>query len=101
MATTSPSCWPRSTSETDRRATFRTVVLCSFPDGAEIVAEGAVEGEIVPAPRGDRGLRLRPGLRAGRRRRAYLCGDDPAEKHALSHRGLALRSLAARLKEEL
>ena len=36
--------------ETDRRARFRTVVVCRFPDGTEIVGEGVVEGEIKPAP---------------------------------------------------
>ncbi len=36
----------------DRRARFRTVVALVFPDGAEIVAEGAVDGVItVERPR--------------------------------------------------
>jgi len=38
--------------EIDRRARFRTVVVCRFPDGTEIIGEGVVEGEIVTVPRG-------------------------------------------------
>ena len=33
--------------ESDRRARFRTVAICRLPGGAEIIAEGVVEGEIV------------------------------------------------------
>jgi XTP/dITP diphosphohydrolase len=85
----------------DRRATFRTVVLCSFPGGAEIVAEGAVAGEIVPVPRGTEGFGYDPVFAPDGGGGRTFAEMDPAEKHSLSHRGLALRSLAARLKEEL
>ena len=50
-------------------------------------------------PRGDGGLRLRPGLRPGRDRAATgrwrSCG--PSEKHAISHRGRAARAMAEAL----
>ena len=87
--------------ETDRRASFRTVVVCRFPGGTEILTEGVVEGEIVPAPRGDAGFGydavFAPEGGGGR-----TFGEmSPADKHNLSHRGLALRSLAALLKEDL
>ncbi len=89
------------TNETDRRATFRTIVLCKFSDGGEIVAEGAVEGEIGASPRGAGGFGYDsvfvPDGGGGR----TFAEMTPAEKHALSHRGLALRSLAALLKDEL
>ena len=48
--TTSPSCCRLSTRLPDgggeRRARFVTVALVAFPDGAEVVAEGIVEGAI-------------------------------------------------------
>jgi XTP/dITP diphosphohydrolase len=89
------------TNETDRRATFRTVVVCKLSDGGEIVAQGAVEGEIGAAPRGAGGFGYDPVfVPAGGGGRTFA-EMTPAEKHALSHRGLALRSLAARLKDEL
>ncbi len=85
--------------ETDRRARFRTVVVCRFPDGTEIVGEGAVEGEIKPAPRGLGGFGydavFAPEGGGGR----TFAEMSPAEKHELSHRGLALRCFAARLKQ--
>jgi XTP/dITP diphosphohydrolase len=83
----------------DRRARFRTVVVCRFPDGSEIVADGAVEGVIALSPRGQGGFGYDPVFEpegAGGRTFAEM---SPAEKHQLSHRGLALRSFAARLNE--
>ena len=38
-----------------RRARFRTVAVASWPDGREVVAEGAVEGTIASEPRGEGG----------------------------------------------
>ena len=89
------------TNETDRRATFRTIVLCKFSDGGEIVAEGAVEGEIGASPRGAGGFGYDPVFVPDGGGGRTFAEMTPAEKHALSHRGLALRSLAARLKDEL
>ena len=60
-----------------RRARFRTVAAACFPDGREVVAEGAVDGAITDERRGERRLRLRPRLRPRRRRRPHLRGDDP------------------------
>jgi XTP/dITP diphosphohydrolase len=87
--------------ESDRRATFRTVVICCFPGGAEIVAGGAVEGEIVTVPRGAEGFGYDPVFAPQGGGGRTFAEMTPAEKHHLSHRGVALRSLAARLKDEL
>jgi XTP/dITP diphosphohydrolase len=89
------------TAETDRRATFRTVILCKFPGGGEIVAEGAVEGQILPVPRGEEGFGYDPVFAPDAGDGRTFAEMTAAEKHSLSHRGLALRSLAARLREEL
>jgi XTP/dITP diphosphohydrolase len=83
--------------ETDRRARFRTVVVCRFPDGSEIVTEGVVEGEIVSVPRGEGGFGYDPVFApygGGGRTFAEM---TPTEKHRLSHRGLALREFVVRL----
>ncbi len=51
----------------DRRARYVCTIVAIGPGGEEIVVEGTLEGTISNRPRGARGLRLRPGLRAERR----------------------------------
>ncbi|MGH9279808.1 MAG: RdgB/HAM1 family non-canonical purine NTP pyrophosphatase [Acidimicrobiales bacterium] len=78
----------------DRRARFRTVALLAFPDGREVVAEGAVNGVIAEAPRGDAGFGYDPVFipdGSGGRTYAEMSLDD---KQAISHRGRAFRALA-------
>ena len=80
-----------------RTARFRTVALARFPDGREIVAEGWVEGTIADAPTGEDGFGYDPVfVPAGGDGRTFaqMTGDDKA---AVSHRGRALRALAAAL----
>jgi XTP/dITP diphosphohydrolase len=82
----------------DRRARYRCVLV--YVDGPDdpspLEADGTWEGVIVDAPRGTGGFGYDPyfwlpelGMTA-----AEL---DPAEKNRLSHRGLAMRALRARL----
>ncbi|WP_419912798.1 RdgB/HAM1 family non-canonical purine NTP pyrophosphatase [Candidatus Poriferisodalis sp.] len=82
----------------DRRtARFRTVVAVAFGDGTEVLADGVVEGTIATAPRGDRGFGYDPVFvpdEAAPRTFAELTSE---EKNRISHRGRALRALAARL----
>jgi XTP/dITP diphosphohydrolase len=85
--------------ESDRRARFRTVVLCRLPDGSEIIGEGAVEGEIAPSPRGEAGFGYDPVFVPDGGGGRTFAEMSPDEKHRLSHRGLALRSLATRLRQ--
>ena len=59
----------------DRRARFKTVALVAFPDGSEVWAEGVLPGTIADRAPGRQRLRLRPGVRARRRRRADLRRD--------------------------
>jgi XTP/dITP diphosphohydrolase len=80
-----------------RRARFVTVALARWPDGREVVARGEVEGTILAAPRGAGGFGYDPvfaPLDAGGRTFAEMSAD---EKHACSHRGRAVRALAAAL----
>src|SRR5690606_5247643 len=81
-----------------RTARFRTVLVLRHPDGTELVVDGIVEGHILTEERGEGGF----GYDA-----LFAPVDDPAgrsfaemsleEKNAISHRGRALRTLAARL----
>lgn len=73
-----------------RSARFRTVVALVFPDGAEIVAEGSVEGVIAERPRGERGFGYDPVFAVGGRTLAEMSLD---EKNQLSHRARAIRAL--------
>jgi XTP/dITP diphosphohydrolase len=81
---------------TDRRARFRTVAMVVGPD-LEVVAEGTCEGRIASAPRGAGGFGYDsvfvPDAGDGR----TFAEMSPAEKHAISHRGRAIESLAALL----
>jgi XTP/dITP diphosphohydrolase len=82
-----------------RTARFRTSVVLAMPDGTELVADGVVEGVIAAEPRGTGGFGYDPVFApagAGGRTFAELAPDH---KHAISHRGRALRALAARLRE--
>jgi XTP/dITP diphosphohydrolase len=85
----------------ERRARFRTVALVRYPDGRELVAEGAVAGVISDVARGSGGFGYDPifvPIEADGRTFAEM---TPAEKHALSHRGRAFRALGAHLLETL
>ena len=76
-----------------RRARFRTVALARFPDGTEVVAEGAVEGTIATEASGAAGFGYDPLFvpdEGDGRTFAEMTAD---EKHAVSHRGRAFRAL--------
>jgi len=82
-----------------RRARFRTAVMVVWPDGREVGVEGVVEGHIAAEPVGDGGFGYDPVFvpdEADGRTFAQM-GD---EKHAISHRGRALRALAVALVEQ-
>lgn len=86
----------------ERSARFRTVVMVVFPDGREVVGEGVVEGVIVDPPRGEGGFGYDPVFvpveDAAGRTFAEMSAD---EKHAISHRGRAVRALADQLQSVL
>jgi XTP/dITP diphosphohydrolase len=80
-----------------RRARFRTVAVAAWPDGAEEMAEGTVEGIIAPERRGRGGFGYDVVFvpdGGGGRTFAEMTAD---EKHAMSHRGRAFRALAGLL----
>jgi XTP/dITP diphosphohydrolase len=84
---------------TDRRARFRTVAMVRWPDGREVSAEGVVDGRIAEAARGSAGFGYDPVFIAdGARGRTFA--ELGQAKHAVSHRGRALRALAEKLAAE-
>jgi XTP/dITP diphosphohydrolase len=84
----------------DRRACFKTVALARWPDGAELVAEGVVNGTIAEAPTGHGGFGYDPVFvpaEGDGRSFAELAEESGDAKHRLSHRGRAFGQLAALL----
>jgi XTP/dITP diphosphohydrolase len=82
-----------------RTARFRTVALVRWPDGRELAVTGTVEGHISAEARGDAGFGYDPVFvpdGCGGRTFAEMSADD---KHAISHRGRAFRSLAEALAD--
>lgn len=78
----------------NRRARFRCVIALASPDGRVETVEGACEGEIAPALRGEGGFGYDPLFCP--QGHAETFAEMPAErKHTLSHRGEALRKAVA------
>ncbi|MCU1355088.1 MAG: nucleoside-triphosphatase [Acidimicrobiales bacterium] len=80
-----------------RRARFRSVVVLQRPDGSELVADGTVEGHIATAARGDSGFGYDPVFVPDDGDGRTFAEMDPADKHAISHRGRSLEALLAQL----
>jgi XTP/dITP diphosphohydrolase len=78
----------------DRVARFRTVVALVFPDGVEVVAEGAVDGVITHDRRGSGGFGYDPVFEVAGRTLAEMTAE---EKNELSHRAQAIRALGESL----
>ena len=85
-----------ATSE-QRRARFRTVVLVQWPDGTETSATGVVEGHISLERVGDGGFGYDPVFIPDDGNGRTFAQMGAEEKHAMSHRGRALRTLAEEL----
>lgn len=83
-----------------RDARFVSSIVCVFPDGGVVAAEGMCEGTILHEPRGTGGFGYDPVflVKAMGRSMAEL---TPGEKNSVSHRGNALRLFAPKLREYL
>ena len=79
----------------NRRARFRTVI-CLILNGEEHLFEGVVEGRIIDAERGAEGFGYDPLFVPDGSDKTFA-EMDAAAKNALSHRGRAVRKLAAYL----
>ena len=83
-----------------RAAGFVCAAALAMPDGRVIVREGKVRGTLTRAPRGVNGFGYDPILLVdGDTRTLAEFGNE--QKNAISHRGKALRALAADLREAL
>lgn len=85
---------------TNRAAHFHTSIVCAFPNGDELTAEGDCYGTIAFAPMGENGFGYDPIFLVPDKRKTFaqLTAD---EKNAISHRGNALRAFAVELKKYL
>jgi XTP/dITP diphosphohydrolase len=81
-----------------RTARFATVALARFPDGREVAAIGEVEGVIATAGRGEAGFGYDPVFVPVEGDGRTFAEMTAAEKHRVSHRGRAFRTLADGLK---
>jgi XTP/dITP diphosphohydrolase len=81
-----------------RRARFATVALARFPDGREVAAFGEVTGVITTESRGGEGFGYDPVFVPDEGDGRTFAEMAPAEKHELSHRGRAFRTLADGLR---
>jgi XTP/dITP diphosphohydrolase len=82
----------------DRRARFRTVAIIRWPDGREVVAEGAVDGVIATEARGATGFGYDPVFAPEEGGGLTFAELGPDVKNRLSHRARAFRALAAHLR---
>lgn len=78
----------------ERSARFRTVVVLRWPDGHEVIAEGTCEGMITDDRRGLGGFGYDPVFAPADADGRTFAELSAEEKHAISHRGRALRALA-------
>jgi len=81
-----------------RSAKFVCTIVCAFPDGDVITAQGECCGSIADAPSGSNGFGYDPVFIAEgyEKTMAELTSD---EKNALSHRGAALRAFSVLIQE--
>ncbi len=81
----------------ERAARFVCAMVCTFPDGSELVCEETMEGEIAKSIAGENGFGYDPILFLPDKgvTSAQLSAE---EKNAISHRGKALRRISEMLK---
>ena len=84
----------------DRRVAYVCAIALADEDGSESLFEGRCEGTLAREPRGSGGFGYDPAFLpadTGPDDERTMAELEPAEKHAISHRGRAARKLAAHL----
>jgi XTP/dITP diphosphohydrolase len=81
----------------NRAAHFHASIVCCFPNGDTITAEGDCFGTVAYAPSGEGGFGYDPIFFVPEKRKTFsqLTAE---EKNEISHRGVALRDFAAKLE---
>ncbi|MDA8370449.1 MAG: RdgB/HAM1 family non-canonical purine NTP pyrophosphatase [Nocardiopsaceae bacterium] len=88
----------RDTPEERRGAEFVSAAAIVLPNGQEDVVEGVMRGRLIDTPRGENGFGYDPIFVPDGEQRT-TAEMSAAEKNAISHRGIAFRRLAERLKD--
>lgn len=83
----------------EREGRFRTVMVLRWPDGREVVADGACEGSIGFLEYGDQGFGYDPLFIPAEGDGRTFGQFTPDEKNAISHRSRACEALLAELAE--
>ena len=81
----------------NRSCRFVCAIACCLEDGTEIEAEGTCEGVVGTEPRGEGGFGYDPVFYLPQLGRS-IAELTAEEKHAISHRGSALRQFAAKME---
>ena len=83
----------------ERTARFRTVAMVVWPDGEELAVEGVCEGRIAEAEQGERGFGYDRVFQPSTHGDRTFAQMSEADKNEISHRGRAIRSLVAALRD--
>jgi XTP/dITP diphosphohydrolase len=83
-----------------RHAKFVSSIVCVFPGGDLISAEGTCDGSILHVPRGTGGFGYDPVFLVASEAKS-MAELTPKEKNKVSHRGNALREFRPKLEEYL
>ena len=91
----------KNLADTEQRAArFVCCIVCCFPDGGEVSAEGECPGAILHAPRGEGGFGYDPVFLVDGMDKS-MAELTNAEKNGVSHRGRALRAFVPRLRAHI
>ncbi len=85
---------------TNRAAHFHTAIVCAFPNGDTLTAEGECPGTIAFAPMGERGFGYDPVFFVPSLRKTFA-QLSAEEKNAISHRASPCGAFAEELKDYL
>ena len=83
--------------EPKRGAQFVCAAVAVFPDGTELISLGEMPGRLLFAPQGENGFGYDP-IFVPNGYTKTTAEMSAAEKDAISHRGIALRTLAEQIK---
>ena len=82
-----------------RSAKFVCTIVCAYPDGKVISAQGECHGALARSPRGSNGFGYDPIFIADGKDRT-MAELPLQEKNAISHRGKAIREFASQIRNE-
>ena len=81
-----------------RGAKFVCTIVCAYPDGKVISAQGECSGKLALSPRGSNGFGYDPIFIADGKDKT-MAELPPDEKNAISHRGKAIRALCTLIND--